>query len=118
MLGCWKCGSVDVWLGGVWWCGVVWSGGQRGGIEDFQHCIVITRGQEERTPITASVVRTYIGLRSFAFDLCCSVSIFGSFINHHDFAVILKSNLGWAIRIDRRAGYRVFNQCLFNQLCV
>ena len=27
-----------------------------GGIWDFQHCIVITRGQEERIPITASVV--------------------------------------------------------------
>ena len=27
-----------------------------GGIWDFQHCIVITRGQEERIPKTASVV--------------------------------------------------------------
>ena len=36
-----------------------------GGIWDFQHCIVITRGQEERIPKTASVVGTSIGLRSF-----------------------------------------------------
>ena len=36
-----------------------------GGIWDFQHCIVITRGQEERIPITASVVGTINGLRSF-----------------------------------------------------
>ena len=36
-----------------------------GGIWDFQHCIVITRGQEERIPKTASVVGTNFGLRSF-----------------------------------------------------
>ena len=36
-----------------------------GGIWDFQHCIVITRGQEERIPKTASVVGTSIGLESF-----------------------------------------------------
>ena len=36
-----------------------------GGIWDFQHCIVITRGQEERIPKTASVVGTSVGLRSF-----------------------------------------------------
>ena len=39
--------------------------GRGGGIWDFQHCIVITRGQEERIPKTASVVGTSIGLRSF-----------------------------------------------------
>ena len=37
-----------------------------GGIWDFQHCIVITRGQEERIPKTASVVGTNFGLRSFS----------------------------------------------------
>ena len=37
----------------------------RGGvIWDFQHCIVITRGQEERIAKTASVVGTNFGLRS------------------------------------------------------
>ena len=36
-----------------------------GGIWDFQHCIVITRGQEEGIPKTASVVGTSIGLGSF-----------------------------------------------------
>ena len=36
-----------------------------GGIGDFQYCIVITRGQEERIPIMASVVGTNIGLGSF-----------------------------------------------------
>ena len=37
-----------------------------GGIWDFQHCIVITRGQEERIPKTASFVGTNFGLRSFS----------------------------------------------------
>ena len=40
-----------------------------GGIWDFQHCIVITRGQEERIPKTASVVGTNFGLRSFSLCL-------------------------------------------------
>ena len=39
------------------------------GIWDFQHCIVITRGQEERIPKTASVVGTNFGLRSFSLCL-------------------------------------------------
>ena len=43
-----------------------------GGIWDFQHCIVITRGQEERIPKTASVVGqklTHVGKKSFhVFD--------------------------------------------------
>ena len=43
-----------------------------GGIWDFQHCIVITRGQEERIPKTASVVGTNFGLRSFSLCLCVS----------------------------------------------
>ena len=43
------------------------SGGQRGGgTGAFQHCIDITRGQEERIPETASVVGTNIALRSFS----------------------------------------------------
>ena len=37
-----------------------------GGIWDFQHCIAIIRGQEERIPKTASVVGTNFGLRSFS----------------------------------------------------
>ena len=36
----------------------------RGGIWDFQHCVVITRGQIKGIPKTASVVRTIISLRS------------------------------------------------------
>ena len=40
---------------------------KRGGIGDFQHCIVITRGQEERIPKTANVMGTNIGLRSFSY---------------------------------------------------
>ena len=39
---------------------------RRGGIWDFQHFIVITRGQEERMPETASVVGTNIDIRSFS----------------------------------------------------
>ena len=35
------------------------------GIGDFQHCIVIIWGQEERMAETANVVGTNIGLRSF-----------------------------------------------------
>ena len=47
-----------------------------GGIWDFQHCIVITRGQEERIPKTASVVGTNFGLRSFCLCLCVFIEIF------------------------------------------
>ena len=36
------------------------------GIWDFQHCIVITRGWEERIPKTASAVGTNFGLRLFS----------------------------------------------------
>ena len=39
-------------------------------VGDFQHCIVITRGQEERIPKTASVVGTKFCLRSFSLCLC------------------------------------------------
>ena len=39
---------------------------REGGIWDFLHCIVITRGQEERMPKTANVVETNFGLRSFS----------------------------------------------------
>ena len=49
---------------------IIWSLVDRGGgIWDFQHCIVITRGQEERIPKTASVVGTNFGLRSFSLCL-------------------------------------------------
>ena len=41
-----------------------------GGIGDFQHCIVSTRGKEERIPITASAAGTNIGLKSFSLWLC------------------------------------------------
>ena len=47
-----------------------------GGIWDFQHCIVITRGQEERIPKTASVVGTNFGLRSFSLCFCVFLRIF------------------------------------------
>ena len=49
-----------------------------GGIWDFQHCIVITRGQEERIPKTASVVGTNFGLRSFCLCLCVFI-LLGNF---------------------------------------
>ena len=53
-----------------------------GGIWDFQHCIVITRGQEERIPKTASVVGTNFGLRSFSL---CLLFFFGFFVFFIDF---------------------------------
>ena len=81
------------------WCGL-WSD-RGGGIWDFQHCIVITRGQEERIPKTASVVGTINGLRSFLLWLymfflhffaffvffldflwfCCDLVILGSYFD-------------------------------------
>ena len=60
------------------WDGLLWVGvgGGRslldrgGGIENFQHCIVIIRGQEARIPKTASIVGTSIGLESVQIDVC------------------------------------------------
>ena len=53
----------------VWWTA-------EGGIEDFQHCIVITRGQEERIPQTTSAAGTNKGLKSFSH---CFLSFFPVF---------------------------------------
>ena len=59
---------------------ITWSLVDRGGgIWDFQHCIVITRGQEERIPKTASVVGTNFGLGSFFLWLCVFFTDFFSF---------------------------------------
>ena len=51
-----------------------------GGIWDFLHCFVITRGQEERIPKTTSVVGTSFGLRSFSLSLCVFVFRFVEFV--------------------------------------
>ena len=71
-----------------WICGLGGLGGwtirklvdRGGGILDFQHCIVITRGHEERIPKTASVVGTSIGLRSFLLWLYMFFDIFCVFL--------------------------------------
>ena len=50
-----------------------------GGVADVQHRIVLIRGQDEKIPITAAVVGTDIGLRSFSFCLCV-----------HDFLLVFR----------------------------
>ena len=69
---------------------IIWGLVDRwGGIWDFQHCIVITRGQEERIPKTASVVGTNFALGRFPFDFVCFSIFFVIFIDFNRFLQIL-----------------------------
>ena len=43
---------------------------REGGIEYFQHCIVVTQGQEERIPETCTVWELELALCCFPIDLC------------------------------------------------
>ena len=73
-----------------------------GGIGDFQHFIVLIRGQEERIPTMANVVGTSIGLRLFSLWFCVSdfiSAVFNGFRqNCCDFEI-------WIVFLDLGTGW-------------
>ena len=59
------------------------------GIWGFQHCIVITRGPEGRTPKTASVVGTSFGVRSIFLSPYMFFDIFYVFLCFSQIFILL-----------------------------